>query len=145
VREIVLLSLDLMRGICESRAQLSTEWEDVPCVLAHPERLVLVFNNLLTNAAEAIHAGAPRDNLIAVSVRRSGPSTVQVDFRDTGSGIPSENAGLLFEPFFTTKQNGTGLGLAICQSIVRSFNGEIQFQQGQPRGAVFRVLLPVAS
>jgi two-component system NtrC family sensor kinase len=144
VRQMVLLSLELTRGICESRARLSTEWEDVPCVLAHPERLVQVFTQLLTNAAEAIAAGAPRDNAIAVSVRRGGPSTVEVEFRDTGSGIPNENAGFVFEPFFTTKENSTGLGLAICQSIVRSFNGEIRFEQEQPRGSVFRVSLPAA-
>jgi signal transduction histidine kinase len=103
-----------------------------------------VFTNLLTNSAEAMAMGAPRDNSIVISVRPAGVGKVQVELRDTGMGIPKENAGRVFEPFFTTKECGTGLGLAICQTIVNSLHGEIELEHGQPRGSVFRVLLPAA-
>ena len=135
IRQAIGLSLDLTRAICESRAKVSTEWEDVPCVLAHHGRLVQVFTNLLTNAAEAIDDGSPKDNEIAVSARSVGPNTVEVEFRDTGRGIPQENLQHIFDPFFTTKTQGTGLDLTICQRIISSFNGEIRFEQAPPRGS----------
>ncbi len=144
LRQVLGLSLELTRAMCESRARLSTELEEVPCVLAHQGRLAQVFTQLLTNAAEAITFGTPEDNAIAVSVRRGGPSTVEVEVRDTGAGIPQCDAPRVFEPFFTTKEQGTGLGLTICQRIVSSFNGDIRLETGTPRGSVFRVELLVA-
>jgi two-component system, NtrC family, sensor kinase len=144
VRQAIGLSLDLTRTICERHARITTSLEDVPRVLAHHRRLVQVFSNLLTNAAEAIPPGSPEDNEIAVSVCSAGSDCVQVAFRDTGEGISEEDLEHIFDPFFTTKTHGTGLGLAICQRIVSSFNGEIRFERGRPRGSVLRVLLPAA-
>jgi two-component system, NtrC family, sensor kinase len=144
LRDALNLSLELTRGICESRAQLSTEWEEVPEVMGHQGRLVQVFTQLLTNAAEAIIEGSIEDNTIAVAVRRGSSDTVEVEVRDTGSGIPPCDAGRVFEPFFTTKEQGTGLGLPICQRIVNSFNGEIRLEPASPRGSVATVQLPVA-
>jgi signal transduction histidine kinase len=144
VRQVVGLSLELTRTTYEHRAQVHTELEQVPRVIANRGRLVQVFTNLLTNAAESITDGAQQDNIITVAVRRRESKTVQVEFRDTGCGIAREDVSRVFEPFFTTKERGTGLGLAICQRIVTSFNGEIRLEQGNPRGSIFQVLLPVA-
>lgn len=144
VSQAIGLSMDITRALCESRAKLRTSWEKVPRVLAHHGSLVQVFTNLLTNAAEAIADGGPMDNEIIISVRTVGPDCVEVAFRDTGEGIPRNILPHIFEPFYTTKTKGTGLGLTICQHIVSSFNGEIRFEQVQPRGSAFRVLLPAA-
>ncbi|MDJ0763133.1 MAG: ATP-binding protein [Myxococcota bacterium] len=144
VRQVITMATELTRTSWENRARLRTEWDDVPRVSAHQGCLVQVFTNLLTNAAQAIAAGAIADNAITVSVCQPLPNSVQIEFRDSGMGIAEEDAAHIFEPFFTTKQQGTGLGLAICQMVVRSFDGEIQFERGQSRGSVFRVLLPVA-
>jgi two-component system NtrC family sensor kinase len=144
LRQVLVLSLELTRTLWESRARVRSEWEDAPRVLGHPAGLVQVFTHLLANSAEAIEVGAPHDNEIAVVVRRAGRSAVQVEFRDTGVGIPQEDAKRVFEPFFTTKEDGTGLGLAICQTIISSFNGEIRWVDKKTRGSVFRVLLPTA-
>ncbi len=144
VWQAIGLSMDITKALCESRAKLSTNWEDVPSVLAHHGSLVQVFTNLLTNASEAITEGVPTDNEIIVSARSVEPDSVEVEFRDTGEGVPRENLPHIFEPFFTTKTNGTGLGLTICQRIVSSFNGEIKIERVQPRGSAFKVLLPTA-
>jgi signal transduction histidine kinase len=144
VQEVIELSLEFTRRLCERRARISTHWGEVPCILAHHERLAQVFIHLLTNAAEAIPPDAEPDNAVSVSTHREGANSVCVEVRDTGSGIRREDAPHLFEPFFTTKENGTGLGLAICQRIVRSLNGEIRVDAVQPRGTVFRVVLPLA-
>ena len=35
-----------------------------------------------------------------------------------------------------------GLGLAICRMIVERHEGELSFSPANPRGAIFRVVLP---
>jgi K+-sensing histidine kinase KdpD len=35
-----------------------------------------------------------------------------------------------------------GLGLAICRMIVEGHQGEISFSAANPRGTIFRVVLP---
>lgn len=141
--EVLDLAVELARLTCECRARLITEWEEVPHVLAHRGRLVQVFNQLLTNAAEAISEGAAQDNTIAISVRPGAPGSVLVDVSDTGVGIAEEVVPRIFEPFFTTKEQGTGLGLTISQRIVNSFKGAICYEPREGGGCVFRVQLPV--
>lgn len=51
----------------------------------------------------------------------------------------------LFDPFYTTKANGTGLGLSIAARIVEKHGGALEYQPGPERGAIFRLLLPMAT
>jgi C4-dicarboxylate-specific signal transduction histidine kinase len=56
--------------------------------------------------------------------------------------VPAEYAEKIFEPFFTTKEKGTGLGLGVSYSIMKSFNGDISFENKSEGGSIFRVRLP---
>jgi len=38
---------------------------------------------------------------------------------------------------------GTGLGLAIARSYAQAHHGELIYEQAQPRGARFRLVLPM--
>jgi signal transduction histidine kinase len=71
---------------------------------------------------------------------------VQVEFADTGCGIPEENISQVFEPFFTTKEGGkgTGLGLWICYGIMERHSGDIQVKR-KKKGTSFVLSLPRAS
>ena len=64
---------------------------------------------------------------------------MEIQIRDTGSGIAPESLPHLFEPFFTTKKSGTGLGLAICHRVVLEHGGEITAQSEPGQGATFGV------
>jgi signal transduction histidine kinase len=72
--------------------------------------------------------------------------TVQIEFSDTGCGIPDENISKVFEPFFTTKEGGkgTGLGLWICYGIIQRHGGTIVAKR-KDKGTSFLITLPVAS
>ena len=62
------------------------------------------------------------------TVSITGQSTatqVQLQVRDTGSGIAAERLERIFEPLYTTKPGGTGLGLYIVQEIVAAHGGQI--------------------
>jgi two-component system, NtrC family, sensor kinase len=141
--EVLELAAELSRPVCESRARLIMQWQKAPRVLAHRGRLVQVFGQLLTNAAEAIPEGKAEENTITISVRPGAPGNVLVEISDTGTGVAEDAVSRLFEPFFTTKEQGTGLGLTITQRIVNSFNGGICYEPREGRGSIFRVTLPV--
>jgi signal transduction histidine kinase len=70
---------------------------------------------------------------------------LSISIADSGTGIAPEILERVFEPFFTTKQHGTGLGLAISAGIAQSHGGRLRATNGQDRGAIFTVDLPVAA
>jgi nitrogen-specific signal transduction histidine kinase/CheY-like chemotaxis protein len=72
---------------------------------------------------------------------------VQVEVRDSGTGIPAALLPHIFEPFFTTKpvHKGTGLGLAAAFGIINQHNGEITVSSVENQGTVFYVTLPLSA
>ncbi|MEA3225413.1 MAG: ATP-binding protein [Planctomycetota bacterium] len=103
--------------------------------------LFQVFCNLTKNALDAMPDGGE----LRISTRPTAKETIVVEFRDTGTGLPTGNVKAIFEPFYTTKDKskGTGLGLAICRDIVESCRGRITAENADDGGSVFTVYLPV--
>jgi signal transduction histidine kinase len=104
------------------------------------EKMVRVFYNLATNAADAMAEGGA---LTVTTLRKD--NTLVIEFTDTGQGIPPEIKAHVFEPFFTFgKKHGTGLGLAICKKIVDDHNGSIEINSEIGKGTTIRLLFPLA-
>jgi signal transduction histidine kinase len=98
---------------------------ETTCVLvAEPDRLKQVVNNLITNAVEAV-ADCP-ESRIRIASRRLSDGSWEVAVIDNGSGVTPEVAARAFESFVTTKEAGTGLGLAIVKRIVGLHGGRAQ-------------------
>ena len=91
--------------------------------------------NLLLNAIQAVERGGE----VTIAAFRSGDSSVCMEIRDNGPGVPEEHRNEIFKPYFTTTQKGTGLGLAVVKQIVLAHGWDIQCVANQPRGAVFRL------
>ena len=68
---------------------------------------------------------------------------VEIEFADTGVGIPAEYINNIFDPFFTTKSKGMGLGLSVTYGIVERHGGQIQVESKVGEGTTFIVRLPV--
>ncbi|MGF6266979.1 two-component system sensor kinase FixL [Paraburkholderia youngii] len=102
-----------------------------------------VLINLIVNAIDAMHGvhDNPRELTVATGVDAQGDAFIQV--RDTGVGIDEAELAHVFESFYTTKAEGMGMGLAICRSIAEAHGGRIDVEANQPRGAVFRLTIPV--
>lgn len=83
-------------------------------------KLDAVFINLIVNSIQEMHEGGKIE--IKISEKEN---MANIQFIDSGEGIPEENLSKVFEPLFTTKQKGTGLGLASCKNIVEQHQGEI--------------------
>jgi len=111
-------------------------------VFGNRNELEQVFFNLLANAIDSM----PNGGRIDVRMLDGGPGEVQVEFRDTGEGIPAGNHDRVFLPFFTTKDygKGTGLGLSIVARIVHEHGGRIELDSKPGKGTEFRLWFPRA-
>jgi signal transduction histidine kinase len=107
------------------------------------QKLYQVFLNLLDNAIKYSDSGARVDVKI-----EEGVSSLTVEVKDTGVGIPQEDLGQLFERFYRVDKDrsratgGSGLGLAISRQIVEMHGGEITVESEVGKGSTFRVRLP---
>lgn len=120
---------------------------DAPNILAHRVQVEQVLLNLLANARDAILSNDMSENKrIEISVTQADASTVSIEVKDTGIGIPENAMEHIFEPFFTTKDigSGTGLGLSVSYGIVRDMGGSIT-ATNHDDGACLTITLPVAS
>lgn len=142
-RQVVEDSLRLVEAqASENNIRIAVvEHESVPTILADPEFLRSVFNNLFINAVQSM--GNEGGNLNVKISPDDG--YVRFDISDTGSGIPRDNIKKIFEPYFSTKETGTGLGLAIVQKIVEVHNGTIDVESEEGKGTKFTVRLPKAN
>jgi two-component system, NtrC family, sensor kinase len=112
----------------------------VPLVRVVPSQINQVFLNLITNAAQAM---AERGTLTVTSKRHG--DMVEVEFADTGAGIPADVLPKIFDPFFTTKPvgEGTGLGLSIVHKILTAYGGNVSVSSALGHGSSFIVSLPI--
>ncbi|MBC8231862.1 hypothetical protein H8E77_20115 [bacterium] len=112
--------------------------ESLPAVMADPDQLSQVFENIILNAIQAM----PEVGQLVVKSEAQCPEWIAVSFADTGVGIPEENLGRIFEPLFTTKARGIGLGLAITRTLVEGHRGAIEVQSEVGKGSIFTVRIP---
>lgn len=111
---------------------------------ADPEKLVRVFNNLVSNALK-YGDGGKHINLVA---KQLSDSELEVRVTNDGPKIPKESLNMIFERFYRVEESrsketgGTGLGLAIAQSIVALHGGYIYVESDDALTS-FVIHLPV--
>jgi len=118
---------------------------ELPSVMAHKGQLQEVITNLAHNAIEAMDQVEDGARILTVRTEPNGKGTIALSVEDTGPGLGADQASEIFEAFFTTKPHGMGLGLAICRMIVEHHGGQLSTSPAEPRGVIFRVVLPQAT
>jgi signal transduction histidine kinase len=153
-------TLRLFAGQVPDNVRIALEVPADITVDADRPRLQQVFLNLFRNAVEAMPAGgeltvrasnaAPE---AALPGRRrqggviAGRPLVEIEVRDTGSGIPADALPRIFDPFFSTKDvgKGTGLGLFVAHQIVSEHGGSIAAESPPGQGTRFTLRLPAGA
>ena len=113
-------------------------------VLADRDRLAVAFDALIENAVQHTR----EQDTIEVGVRRRDGIAV-VSFRDTGTGIPTEDLDRIFDRFAradpgrSRHTGGFGLGLSIVRAIVEAHDGEVHVVSTVGVGTTFELELPL--
>jgi PAS domain S-box-containing protein len=144
LRDTLIVAMNTYKYV----AEVTTDFEELPSVMANGGELNQVFLNLVVNAAHAIETVVGQSGgrgAITLSTRRDGEH-VRISIGDTGCGIPDDVAARVFDPFFTTKEvgRGTGQGLALARTmVVERHGGTLTFDTEPGRGTTFHVKLPI--
>ncbi|HET8946303.1 MAG TPA: ATP-binding protein, partial [Candidatus Polarisedimenticolia bacterium] len=107
------------------------------------EKIVL---NLLSNALKFTFEGD-----ITVTLREREDAHVELEVRDTGTGIPASEMPRLFERFHRVQNargrthEGSGIGLALVQELVRLHGGTLSAVSEPGKGTTFTVVVPPGS
>jgi signal transduction histidine kinase len=107
------------------------------------ERTAQILAVLLDNAL----THTPKGGSVSVTGRARG-SSVEAVVKDTGPGIPNEHLSRVFERFYridtarSRSGGGTGLGLAIARDLAHAQKGDLEAENAEDGGAVFRLALP---
>jgi len=122
--------------------------EDLPLVLARPQKVQQILLNLMINAKDALVQHDVENRHVALTAQPSDGG-VELRVSDNGPGIDAAIRNRLFEPFITTKRalGGTGLGLSVARSILDDYGGTIDLIDGggeTSEGAEFVIWLPLA-
>jgi len=110
-------------------------------VSADPVAVERIVSNLVTNA---LRYGEPPVTVEAVQTDRH----FRIAVEDRGDGVPPQFVPDLFERFTREtgsreRASGTGLGLAIARSYARAHRGDLVYEDAEPRGACFKLVLPM--
>ena len=107
-------------------------------------KLGQVIYNLIDNAIKY----TPEGGSVHVTMKADGRNAVFA-VRDTGVGIPEEDAKHIFDRFYrvdkarSRETGGTGLGLSIVRQMVQLHRGEIKVDSTFGKGSTFTVTLPL--
>ena len=140
---------NLGEQLCEALLQFESLWEqeeieietdiaeDVT-VCADRELMLLVWNNLLSNAFKF----TPRGGKVGLTLTATEHHAV-VQVRDTGCGMSAETGAHIYEKFYqgdaSRATRGNGLGLALVKRVVDIVHGEISVESALGEGSTFTV------
>ncbi len=119
-----------------------------PCEF-HGDRELLwrAMENLLRNALR--YTDPDRGVLLDLAVSKR-KSSVRLEVRDFGSGVPEGELEKIFEPFYRVQESrdrgsgGHGLGLSIAANAVHMHGGSIQASNVEGGGLVVIISLPLS-
>ena len=105
-----------------------------------PRAVSQALRSLITNAQDA----SLPTSAVMISVRRDA-STIELEIRDRGAGMPDEILARIGEPFFTTKPpgRGMGLGLFLARAVLEAVGGGLDIESVTGTGTCVRVTLPI--
>lgn len=122
----------------------------VPIIEGDRQRLEQVLVILIDNAIS--YSPPDTDITIKLYIETSNKSynseKIVVEINDQGSGISDDIKPYIFDRFYCADYSHSnkehfGLGLSIAKEIIEMHKGKIQVEDNIPRGACFKIKLPI--
>ncbi|MBW8864762.1 MAG: response regulator [Verrucomicrobia bacterium] len=155
VHEVTELTRPRWRDISQREGisiQVMHELESrLPPLSGDPSEFREALINLVFNAVDAM----PKGGAITLATRTltvTGakgdditPPRMQVEVKDSGTGMDEKTKQHCLEPFFSTKMlnGGTGLGLAMVYGMVQRHEGTIEIDSSPGHGTCIRLTFPI--
>lgn len=139
--------------------------EELPHIVADPQRLTQVLHNLIVNAlrhsrpngsvilrVEKLRPEAGKNADVAHgldALLQENPEGIAFSVLDTGEGIPKAALPTIFDPFTRVdpsrnrKSGGSGLGLAIVRYLAEAHNGAVWLASKEGVGTRVTLWLPL--
>ncbi len=145
--KIVPKRLELCSYMEEISKELQFEHNDVKLlkpefeaeIMADANRLMQIAENIINNARKYAKTN------IDISMVKA-EDTVEINFRDYGSGIPDEDMPFIMDKFYRGKnagsEQGSGLGLYIVKYLTEQMDGKLKLRNLQD-GLMVTVSFPV--
>ena len=146
LEEVLLKSINLIKGQTDGHLFKVDIPHDLPKVQADKNRMGQVMENLLSNAVKF----SPEGGEVTVSVERGGDE-LKTSVADVGIGIPEKDLPHVFDRFYRASNatraaiRGTGLGLDIVKYIIESHGGRVWAESKPGKGSIFTFTLPLRS
>jgi signal transduction histidine kinase len=135
---------NLEAKVAESGATVTCD--SLPSITAHEAQLVVLFQNLISNALKYRGEAAPCE--VHISAVPEGSDWL-FSVRDNGIGIAPQHHQKIFEPFArlhsSSAYEGSGVGLATCKRIVQIYGGRIWVNSEPGKGSTFFFTLPAGA
>lgn len=158
IKDAITAATQLLERSIDKKIKIGLDFKSSNSnVMGDFTQLQNIFLNLGINAAHAMPDGGlldykTRDKYLDKSACDLLPFDlepgrfIEIEVKDTGSGIPYENLEKIFDPFFTTKKDGkgTGLGLSAVYGTVVQHKGAITVSSKPGEGTLMTIYLPVS-
>lgn len=118
--------------------KINFEWEVEPDDLkinADREQIEQVLINLIKNSIWAVMQVETKQ--ISVKAFHAANKRVQIEIKDSGTGLSDDLLDKIFIPFFTTRSDGSGIGLSLSRQIMLMHGGSISAHSYNGNGAMF--------
>ncbi len=167
LRKLFEETIQFVKGEVPTKIAINLAIPDDIVIFADKQRIQQAFLNLIKNAIEAISTDEGSVSIRAKKRRAADKGeeditgiynylkfrgkctieddTIDIEVRDTGSGVQPEILSKIFDPFFTTKDvgMGSGLGLFIVYEIISEHDGCVAVDSEPGKGTTFFIKLPM--
>ena len=137
---------NLQYAIDESSAEITHD--NLPNVIADPDQMVRVFQNLIGNAIKFKKADEPPRIHISANTDKEKYEWV-FSVKDNGIGMEKQYTDKIFEVFkrlhTIDEYEGTGIGLAIVKRIIERHGGRVWVESELGVGSTFYFTIPIMS
>ena len=117
--------------------------KELPVLRIDRQKFKMALYNIIDNAIKYTPKGKIMISFFA------GESSLIIEIKDEGIGIPKNQQKFLFTKFFRAKNavllqtEGSGLGLWIANEIIKRHNGKIIVESQENKGSAFSIQLPI--
>jgi two-component system, sporulation sensor kinase E len=133
---------DVVRGV--SAATVVRLPDSLPRVRVDALVLRRIFDNLVSNAVDALEGKAGTITIAASAEGTGTEQRVRFTVTDTGRGMTTDELARAFDDFHTTKPEGTGLGLTVVRRLLMDVGGSVRAESTPGKGSTFTIEVPAA-